>query len=235
MISRLDHFKEAALKNALGVHLYSDVFIKMAESRSPMLRSLAREKAKRLVEDKNIFFIHIAKNAGTSINSILHQRNPGHFPANFYARSVPDIFHTRKSFAVLRNPVERFKSAARMFLQNGTKNVSIDPYFAEIANGMNNAGDILHWIFDHHHDPYSIDTTFRSQDWYISGENGVIVDRLFAMEKNFGELEDYVWSICGKNIPHINVTEKIDLALSSVEISMIENLYASDFELFERI
>ncbi|MCW1382320.1 sulfotransferase family protein [Novosphingobium sp. KCTC 2891] len=235
MISRFNHLKEIALKNALGVHLYSDVFIKMAESRSPIFRAVARKKAIRLIGGDKIVFIHIGKNAGTSINSILYRRNPGHFPASFYACSVPDIFYKCKSFAVLRDPVERFKSAARMFLQNGTRSVSIDPYFATIANKMKSAGDILHWICDNYHDPYRIDTTFRSQKWYLSLEDRVIVNRLFSLERNFCELDDYVHSVCGKKIPHINTTEKVDLALSSTEVSRIENLYADDLELFERI
>lgn len=235
MKTRFDHLKESALKNALGVHLYSDVFIKMAESESLILQNIARKKAIRQMNGAKVVFIHIGKNAGTSINSILYRRNPGHFPARFYACSVPEIFHECESFAVLRNPVERFKSAARMFLQNGTESVSIDPYFAAIAKKMKSAGDILHWVCDNYENPFDVDTTFRSQDWYVSGRNGVIVDRLFSLEKNFHELDQYVKSICGKNIPHMNATDEVDLALSAAELSKLEKLYAPDFELYEKI
>ncbi len=56
-------------------------------------------------------FIHIPKNAGTSIRSALGLRGGGHRPWRYHATGQPQIWRQYTSFAVVRNPWDRAVSA----------------------------------------------------------------------------------------------------------------------------
>ncbi len=56
-------------------------------------------------------FIHIPKNAGTSIRRALGIVGGGHRPWRFHAQSLPQVWQQYLSFAVVRNPWDRAASA----------------------------------------------------------------------------------------------------------------------------
>lgn len=80
------------------------------------------------IRERGILFIHIPKNAGTSISHALYGKEIGHHPVAWYRERFPYSLAGIPSFAVVRDPVRRFASAF-LFLKNGGLNAD-DAYFA---------------------------------------------------------------------------------------------------------
>ena len=60
--------------------------------------------------DHKLLFIHIPKNAGTSITSSLGMVHEGHHPIEFYKNNLPEIWKTFYKFCIVRNPLDRLVS-----------------------------------------------------------------------------------------------------------------------------
>ncbi len=81
-------------------------------------------------DEHQCVFIHIPKNAGTSIGEALFNcGTTGHWKANAYYWSNPQKYSTYFKFAFVRNPWDRLVSAY-YYLQQGGKNLS-DQKWAE--------------------------------------------------------------------------------------------------------
>ena len=61
---------------------------------------------------RKLVFIHIPKNAGTSIVNSLNVHNPGHQPVSYYVNKIDDWSDYSK-VCILRDPVDRFISSYR--------------------------------------------------------------------------------------------------------------------------
>lgn len=64
-------------------------------------------------DTRRLLFVHVPKNAGTSIGERLAMRALGHRTWREYAADFPEEWATYRSFAVVRDPVERFLSNYR--------------------------------------------------------------------------------------------------------------------------
>jgi hypothetical protein len=64
-------------------------------------------------DDLKLVFIHIPKNAGTAIEKSCTMRATGHKPWQVYASQFPREWLDYHSFAVIRDPVDRFISCYR--------------------------------------------------------------------------------------------------------------------------
>src|SRR4051812_44382026 len=61
---------------------------------------------------RNLIFVHVPRAAGTSISSVLFgARNTLHHTIRYYRTVHPRFYANAMSFAVLRDPFERFASA----------------------------------------------------------------------------------------------------------------------------
>ncbi|MDN3713087.1 sulfotransferase family 2 domain-containing protein [Paracoccus cavernae] len=78
-----------------------------------------------LFNDHKIVFIHLTKNAGSSVRSAFSGPHTG--PV---AGEVPEEWQHLPSFTVIRNPFDRFLSAVNMF-RFGTENVDSDDYYSK--------------------------------------------------------------------------------------------------------
>ena len=58
-------------------------------------------------EDKKLFFVHVPKNAGTSVREALDMKTLGHRTWKYREDHYPDFV----SFAIVRNPWDRFVSS----------------------------------------------------------------------------------------------------------------------------
>lgn len=81
-----------------------------------------------VVLQRGILFIHIPKNAGTSVSHALYGKEIGHHPVAWYRDRFPHSLAGIPTFALVRNPVSRFVSAF-CFLQSGGMNAA-DATFA---------------------------------------------------------------------------------------------------------
>lgn len=77
--------------------------------------------------EHKLVMVHIPKNAGTSIEKSLNMQGSGHFKWDKYATQYPKEWKEYKSFAVLRDPVDRFISAFNYATMNNSYWHSSDP------------------------------------------------------------------------------------------------------------
>jgi len=68
------------------------------------------EGAVPISDSFGLVFVHIPKNAGTSIEKTVGMRETGHRPWSVYARRFPQEWQRYRSFAIIRDPVDRFIS-----------------------------------------------------------------------------------------------------------------------------
>lgn len=64
-------------------------------------------------DELKLVFVHVPKNAGTAIEACCKMRASGHKPWHVYAVRYPVEWREYRSFAVIRDPVERFISCFR--------------------------------------------------------------------------------------------------------------------------
>jgi hypothetical protein len=158
------------------------------------------------IRSKNVLFIHVPKNAGTSVAMQLYQTPLAHRTALFYLRSDTDWFVTRKSFAIVRNPWDRVVSAYEFARQNGSDLVTIDPTVLKTIQRFNTFDDfILKYLYPRKGRLSALDPAFRSQKYFVCDHAGnIVVDKIFKFEK----LSDlYAWLIeQGINfLPDVNI------------------------------
>ena len=63
-------------------------------------------------------FIHVPKNGGTSVKRALYKSDPGHASLRYYRLFFPSYLARAETFAIIREPTERFLSGYD-FLMNG--------------------------------------------------------------------------------------------------------------------
>ena len=78
-----------------------------------------------LFNDHKLVFIHLTKNAGSSVRAAFSGPHTGPVPGE-----IPDEWKHLPSFTVIRNPFDRFLSAVNMF-RFGTENVGSDDYYSK--------------------------------------------------------------------------------------------------------
>lgn len=136
-----------------------------------------------LILQRGILFIHIPKNAGTSISHALYGREIGHHPIAWYRDRFPHSLAEIPSFALIRDPVSRFVSAF-LFLKDGGMNAE-DAVFARarLASFRNPLGlaeaclDSGFWDelqAGHHH--------FKTQRSFVTWRGRTAVDFLLRFE-----------------------------------------------------
>ena len=125
---------------------------------------------------RNIIFIHIPKNAGSSITQSLFQSGLSHTSALYYKLIDKQSFEEMESFALFRDPVERFCSAFNYikyhskqapniyFRENHLQQInSISELVAHMQSDLSFKSKLL--LFPH----------FRSQSEFVCDSKGKII------------------------------------------------------------
>ena len=193
----------------------------------PLISNIVESNVKKSVIEAKKLFIHIPKNAGTSVSKVIYGRNLPHFTMEFYQKISPDVVNSVESFSVIRNPVDRFLSACKFVLSGKTDVMLVDRWTKHKFRSCFTPKDFLDRLS---RDPDLVNTClpFNKQSSYINVDEKIAVDFLFSLElEKRNDLETYL----GFKVPILNKTN-LDFVISNNEIKLIENIYADDFEIF---
>ncbi len=223
------------LASAFGVRLVSDVPERLSRwGMRPWVDAKRRERLRR-IRASGMLFIHVPKNAGTSISERLYGAQIKHATALYYSRVAPDLL-ALPSFAIIRNPVERFLSAYRYARSGGTRHRNISQPFLDRYASFRSIDDAI----DHlaaARSPFDIDHVFRPQAWYLLDAQGQqAVDRLIPYER-IGEMG----RLLGRpSLDHLPLFNRCDTRCEAsaelpgrAQLDFLHEFYARDFALRE--
>ena len=202
---------------------------------------VGRDRVNKIILKRNfafykragIVFVHIPKCAGSSVSEVLYGRSLGHWPAAHLKNYNGDLFDDLDSFAVIRDPVLRARSAWSYCRVGGTKEgwiesraeykdpsfVSFDRFATEWLPKKNLA---------------DLDPVFRSQTSFVTGANEeLLVDRLVSVD----DLHQWFMEV-SKDIANVNSLPRKNLNLNNIDELVsneardaIENIYRCDVDL----
>lgn len=176
-------------------------------------------------------FIHIPKTGGTSICANLYGRNLPHATASFWREIYGTEIAGVPSFAVLREPLERLKSAYRFIKYGGTDVIAVSRYDMFRLRGADTFDQFVEHLHRHPKLLTTITTLQSQADFVFDAQGDLIVDRLFRMEG--GRMPDDLNRWLGiEALPRLNRSSVEPIQMSDVTVRRVEQLYARDFALF---
>jgi len=150
-----------------------------------------------------VIFVHVPKNAGTSISTALYGRTFWHTPASAIKKYVRSEFESCFKFGVVRDPVQRYLSAVS-YIQKNYDLLDGGPLIPH----KNLLGDPVR-LFDQwlmNVDISKVNFVFRPQSYYLCSKEGeILVDSLLEFEhlsQGIATLLNKVPQL--KNLPHLN-------------------------------
>ncbi|WP_182356069.1 sulfotransferase family 2 domain-containing protein [Komagataeibacter europaeus] len=224
---------QTLLQPILRVRMSSDVHERLASLRIPYPPGPKRLKRADMVRARGVLFIHVPKNAGTSVARALYGMDIGHETIRYFRRRIPDLVGF-PSFAILRDPVRRFMSAYHYARAGGSEARHVAQGFRPAYMAFNGIDDALDHIA-HVHSCYDMDHIFRPQSWYLTDEHGqVAVDRLFLMD-DMRRIQDFVRNYTSNPIGHANAGGGVDEIPSADQITRIRQIYRQDYDLIASV
>jgi hypothetical protein len=222
------------LARLFGVVLVSDIQERLCDAGiRPPLDAKRRRRLERIAAAGTLF-VHVPKNAGTSIGVALYGQAAKHASIRWYARVAPDLVRRLPSFAVLRDPVERFLSAYAYARSGGGRDRRVSAPFREAYAGFRGLDDALDHV-EAADGPYRIDHIFRPQNWYVTDWRGAVaVDRLVMLE-DLPCLAELAPELGLPDLPHLNRGHQPAERLSLAQLRRLRRLYARDYEMVESL
>ena len=231
MLSRL--FNQAILRRC-NVLLIGDIYERACDAGWRVPGDRKRRRRLAAIDRARTLFIHIPKNAGTSVSQALYGEQIKHATIRYYAKAAPRLLWRTPSFAVLRDPVARFLSAFNYAQAGGCREKRVAAPFRDRYMAFATIDDALDHL-EGAADLYAIDHVFRPQSWYITDRAGtVLVDRLFLIE-DFDSVRRFLALRAIADIPHLNHVEKEPADLTEAQIARIRAFYSRDFQLVEAL
>jgi hypothetical protein len=185
---------------------------------------------------RNLIFIHVPRAAGTSISRALFGTGSTlHHSIRYYRTVDPRFFAAAESFAVLRDPFDRFASSYAFVRAGGTRSCRMSAVFAAETARLKSVDDYLCYLEER--DVMETDFVMRPQAWFVTDlETGMpLVKTLFLLNEHRTGLMRFLAAHGASTLPRLNESDRIPLPLSLRQKARIEGLYAGDFALIERL
>lgn len=187
------------------------------------------------IGDAGILFVHIPRTAGTSMCSQLYGRNIPHLPVVTWKGLLGAQASRVQSFSIVRDPEERLISLYAFIKQGGTKLMAAPRYDPWNLSSAVDFDDFLDRLWSDKTDRWR-PVYLRPQCHCVHDSSGAIaVDRLFSFKAARGlpaELSNWLGIAA---MPKHNASQLPEVHVSSTLRSKIEQHYAEDFGIFQRI
>jgi hypothetical protein len=226
----------AWLLRRAGVKLFGDLYERSASlgPAFPIPLDSKRRVRLRAIEDAGALFIHIPKNAGMAVSQALYGQQVYHPSIRYYGRFAPHLIEQLPSFAIWRDPVERFLSALRFARTGGNPGNRIAREFYEAYARFETVDDALDHV-ERGPNVFAVDHIFRPQFWYVADRTArIAVDRLMLIE----ELDAALTDMCLPNLSHVahlNESAVHEVELNTHQMHRIRRLYAIDFAVYDSL
>ncbi|WP_323991289.1 sulfotransferase family 2 domain-containing protein [Nguyenibacter sp. L1] len=212
-----------------GLRLVGDLHERAADWGVALPPGAKRRRRLDLIRARGVLFIHVPKNAGTSVSVALYGRELRHETIRAYLNAAPDLAATLPSFAILRDPVDRFVSAYEFARRGGAHRQVAAPFRARYM-GFRTLDDALDHV-ERARSPYGVDHVFRPQSWYVTDRSGrVAVDHLIPLPA-LAHAGRIVPALKDVRFPHLNGGAATRLVPSAAQRARIHALYRADFDL----
>ncbi len=221
-----------ALASAFRVHLVSDVPERMCQLPMPTIIDAKRKRMIDAIRQRGVLFIHVPKNAGTSICEGLYGLQTKHSSVAYYARVAPDLLDL-PSFALVRDPVERFVSAFRYACAGGTGDRLVAPAFRKRSSGFEGVDCAIEHL-KRARNIFDIDHIFRPQSWYaILADGAIAVDHLIPYAR-IDAVTTLPFLAGSLDIPRLNAGKRSPIRLTEAQEAFIQEFYCEDYGLLAK-
>jgi hypothetical protein len=179
---------------------------------------------------RNLIFVHVPRVAGTSIARALYgPRCTRHHSIRYYKTVAPRFWAKADSFALLRDPFDRFASSYAFVRTGGTETCRLSDVFVRQTARLRGVDDYLSFIEDR--DDLSLDFVMRPQSWFVCDlkTGAPLVKRLFLYGSDDALLSDFLKSHGVDRLAWLNPSIRNPLELSARQRRRIEKIYARDF------
>ncbi|MFD1950339.1 sulfotransferase [Sphingomonas arantia] len=222
------------LARMFGVKLTGDIPERLIAAGVPIPLSVKRRRRLASIRSSGVLFIHVPKNAGTSLSMALYGHAVTHDTMRYYAHVAPDFVASATSVAVVRDPVARFVSAFRYAATGGTRHRRVSEPFRAAYQAFRSIDAALDHL-ERHRDPFAVDHIFRAQCWYLTDAAGrLAVDHLVPID-DLGRLHALFADRKVAPFPRLNASRASATMLSDVQRARIRRLYAEDVALWESV
>lgn len=218
------------LARAFGVRLTGDIPERLIATGLPIPLNAKRRDRLASIRAAGALFIHIPKNAGTSLATALYGHTMRHDTMRYYERVAPDV-SALPSIAVIRDPVDRFLSAWCYARTGGTRHRQVSEPFREAYRGFRTIDDAL----DHLEgcgNPFAVDHIFRPQSWYITDRAGRIAITHLVPIDGLDRLPPLLATRNIAVLPRLNASTASDVAPTDMQRARIRHLYRDDVMLW---
>ncbi len=202
----------------------------------PHAMRLFRHRIPPAMRARNLIFVHVPRVAGTSITRALYGEGCIHHHSMRYFRALDPGFAQRAdSFALLRDPFERFASAYAFVRAGGTALSRLSTVFLRQTADIVSVDDYLSFLEGRR--SLDLDFVMRPQSWFVCDlQTGKpLVKDLFVLGEDSAALAAYLARHKVGKLPWINCAPRVALMLDAGQRRRIERLYAGDFALIESV
>ena len=217
-----------------GAYYEEDIYDKACAA-LPLLARGLWWRMPQAMRRRKLIFVHVPRVAGMSIVRALYgQGCIRHFSMRYYRAIDPCFAAEAESFALLRDPVDRFASAYAFVRNGGTAASRLSDVFAAETAHIASVDDYLSFLEER--SALDLDFVMRPQSWFVCGDDGaLLVKRLFIYGEDRLALGAFLQSHGIEVLPWLNRTERSELRLSPRQLGRIERLYAPDFALIDSL
>jgi hypothetical protein len=183
---------------------------------------------------RELIFIHVPRVAGTSISRAIYgKRCTSHHSIRYYRAVHPGLYGRAASFALLRDPFDRFASAYAFVRAGGTPDCRLSDVFLRQTAHISTVEDYL--CFLEGRGPLDLDFVMRPQSWFVCDlkTGAPLVKDLFVYGEDNLALAEYLSAYQIGPLPWINRGRRLPVMLSRKQRDRVEKLYADDFALLE--
>jgi hypothetical protein len=185
---------------------------------------------------RNLIFVHVPRVAGTSVVRALYGDGCIHHHSMRYYRALdPGFAQSAESFALLRDPFERFASAYAYMRAGGTPSSRLSDVFVRQTAGVTTVDDYL--CFLEERGPLDMDFVMRPQSWFVCdpASGALLVKTLFLLGEDGPALDAYLAPQKIGPLPWLNRGPRTALLLNTRQRRRVERLYGDDFALIDSL